>query len=138
AGIGDLGAGAVAGVDDPHELQGPERLAQRGAADAELARELALAGQPRPRVEDRLEPAQDAVDDGGFSFHRQVVRPLYDTSGAASRFWGDAKIRRLLLGPAKGVVAHAEEIGPALLELALVQDAVGRQFLEHPPDLRLE
>src|SRR6185295_3412734 len=57
--VGDVGAGAVAGVDDAHELEGAEGFAEGGAADAEPLGQLALAGQAATRGEDRLEPSQD-------------------------------------------------------------------------------
>ena len=43
---GDAGALAGADLDEPHLAQVQQRLADRGAADAEVAHQLALGGQP--------------------------------------------------------------------------------------------
>src|SRR5207244_285193 len=65
----DLRARSVAGVDDAHPLEGAERLADAGAADAELDGQRALAREAPLRAEmvvadEALDLSDDVVDDG--------------------------------------------------------------------------
>ena len=78
--VGEEGARAAARLDQAAELERAERLADRRAADAEVARELALGGQALAGVEDAAAQLLDeAVGDQLVALaHRQVVRTTFE------------------------------------------------------------
>ena len=69
-GVGDEGAEALAGLDQPVRAELLEALADGGAADLELARELGLGGQAVARLE------RAVADRGGQSLGDDVGDPL--------------------------------------------------------------